>query len=102
MKYIIPFFLLFLPFMASGQKPQPQINYDSIGNIIFSKQPPQITLEGVIACIGFDKESILYQKIKNLCIMWYDLEKKTGRTDEEAAIGTLNMLGELMTEMSKQ
>jgi hypothetical protein len=112
MKYIIPFFLL-LPFMASGQKPQVQITDDTTKTTLEIEwiEPvmarnklsmSKITLQDVIDCISFDKEGVFYEKTKNLCIRWYELEKKIGCTDEEAAIGTFNMLLELMLDISKQ
>jgi hypothetical protein len=100
MKNIFLFLLAVLPFVSVAQTSAPIPSQKDTLGIIFKN--PRLTLEGVINCIGFEKESLIYCKIKNLCEMWFLLEKQLGKSDEDAALGTLDMLTKLMIDLGKE
>lgn len=122
MKNVLTLSLLLLPFLALAQvermdtvifsRPMEgriafprqirhgvRLNFDSIYPVSSpSKSEQGITLDGVIGCISME-DAGLYDTLKSLCQIWYEIEKNSGCSDKEAALITAQKLQSVLIEM---
>ena len=105
---ILIFFLFALAFSCSAQNKtiagqHPVTHVGLMEPILTTKDiaPPPLTIEDVKNCIAFPKGEWLHTTLCKMVDVWYAIEKKSGRTDEQAALIALDKLGEQLLKFSK-